>query len=127
VSMAALLSSGCLGGSSATPTTTSVERTGIVSGLVVIDGGAQVADNGGVAHLRTVKSARLLITGRTAAGAHLVRHSTTGKNGRFRLSLPAGRYTVAAEIFGSAPVQPHKVARVEAGQAVTNRITGLVI
>lgn len=126
VSMAALFSSGCLGGSSATPTTTSVVLTGTVSGLVVIDGGATVADNGGVADLRTVRAAPLLITGRTTAGRRLVRHSRTAARGRFRLRLPAGRYTIAARIFPVAPVQPHRIVVVRAGRSVAVTIKGTV-
>jgi hypothetical protein len=88
--MAALFSSGCLGSSTSAP----AARSGTVSGLVVIEGGgdSQIASNGGVAELRTVKAAQpLVITGRTAAGRRLVRHSRTDDaRGRFRLRLPAG-------------------------------------
>jgi hypothetical protein len=57
----------------------------------MIEGGSQIANNGGVAELRTVKAAPLVITGRTAAGRRLVRRSRTDARGRFRLGLPAGR------------------------------------
>jgi hypothetical protein len=128
VSMAALFSSGCLGGSSAAPTTTSVARTGTVSGLVVIEGGgSQIASNGGIAELRTVKAAPLVITGRTTSGRRLVRRSRTDARGRFRLRLPAGRYTIAARIFPVAPVQPHRKVVVVAGRSVAITIKGTVI
>ncbi len=123
VSMAALFSSGCLGSSTSTPAASS----GTVSGLVVIEGGSQVASNGGVAELRTVKAAPLVITGRTTAGRRLVRHSRTDARGRFRLRLPAGRYTVAARIFPVAPVQPHRIVVVVAGRSVAVTIKGTVI
>ena len=128
----AVLGSGCLGGSSAVSQNAAPgAKSGTLSGLVVIDGAggqeATVADNGGIAHLYPVKAAPLVITGRTAAGKRLVRHSTTNKRGQFHLSLPAGRYTVAAQIFRSAPVQPHKIVVIEIGHAVRIRITGHVL
>ncbi len=98
-----------------------------MSGLVVIDGGSQIASNGGVAELRTVKAAPLVITGRTTAGRRLERHSRTDARGRFRLRLPAGRYTVAARIFPVAPVQPHRIVVVVAGRSVAITIKGIVI
>jgi hypothetical protein len=122
-----VLASGCLGGSSAAPSNAAPTlKSGTVSGWVVIDGGAAIADNGGVVDLRAVRAARLLITGRTVAGTRLVRRSTTGKDGRFRLRLPPGRYAVTAEIFPSAPIEPHRLVTVTAGHAVTVRITGHV-
>jgi predicted phage tail protein len=123
VSIAALFSSGCLGSSTSTP----AARSGTVSGLVVIEGGSQVASNGGVAELRTVKAAPLVITSRTTAGRRLVRHSRTDARGRFRLRLPAGRYTVTARVFPVAPVQPHRIVVVIAGKAVAVTIKGTVI
>jgi hypothetical protein len=47
--------------------------------------------------------------------------------GRFRLRLPAGRYTVAARIFPVAPVQPHRIVVVVAGRSVAITIKGIVI
>jgi hypothetical protein len=94
---------------------------------LVIEGGSQIASNGGVAELRTVRAAPLVITGRTAAGGRLVRHSRTDARGRFRLRLPAGRYTVAARIFPVAPVQPHRIVVVVAGRSVAITIKGIVI
>jgi hypothetical protein len=123
VVLAVVFASGCLGGSSAAPNSAS----GRVSGLVVIDGGAgQVASNGGIAELRTVKAAPLVITGRTTAGKRLSRRSTTDAHGRFRLRLPAGRYTIAAAIFPEAASQPDKVVVVTAGKSVAITIKGFV-
>jgi hypothetical protein len=120
--------SACIGGSSAVSATSNpVARSGIVSGMVVIDGGATVADNGGIAHLRTVRAAPLVITGRTTAGRRLGRRSRTDARGRFRLRLPAGRYTIAARIFPVAPVQPHRTVVVGAGRSVAITIKGTAI
>lgn len=124
---AALFAAGCLGSSSATSTTTAAARTGTVSGLVGIDGGGQTASNGGVAELRTVKAAPVVITGRTSAGRRLVHRLTTDARGRFRLRLPAGRYRITARIFPVAPVQPHRIVVVIAGRTVAVTIKGLVI
>jgi hypothetical protein len=128
VCVAALFSAGCLGASSATHRATSGPSLGTVSVQVVIDaGGTQIASNGGVAELRTVRAAPLVITGRTTAGRGLVRHARTDARGRVRLRLPAGRYTIAARIFPVATVQPHRVVVVTAGRAVAVTIKGMVI
>jgi hypothetical protein len=121
----ALLAPGCLGasssGSSGGPAATHV---GVLTGLVAVEGSAG-GDNGGIAHLHTVKSAPVLIIGVAAGGGRIVRHSKTDPRGRFRVTLPSGRYTVDVRLSRSAPIRlSRKIVTVRPGKTVRLRFFG---
>jgi hypothetical protein len=73
----------------------------------------------GPAGLHPLPAAHVLITGRTAAGARLVRRARTDAHGDFRLRLPAGRYVVTAKVEPFAPMFRHRVVVVRPGQVTT--------
>jgi hypothetical protein len=119
----ALAAPGCFAGSSSGPP----PPPGTVSGLVVVGAGPPaVSDNGGIADLRPVRAAPVVVAGRTAAGARIVRRSATDRLGRFRVRLPAGRYSVTATILPGAPAQPHRSVVVRPGRVDRIRLTAHV-
>lgn len=109
-----LSASACLGGA----------RSGTVLGVVVVEGGPlpQPAQSDG----RPVDSAPLVVRGRTQSGHVLVRRLTADGRGRFRLTLPPGRYRITAPIFGNVR-GPHRRVVVHAGRTLHVRLVGDVI
>jgi hypothetical protein len=82
-----------LGASDSTPSQAEVPASA-VSGIVVTEG-ALPSGPSGRPSVHPNAAAEVLVTGRTAAGARIVRRLTTDAKGRFRLELQPGRYAVA--------------------------------
>jgi hypothetical protein len=124
----AVLASGCLGGSSAVSTADRGSKPkGVVSGTVVTEGGPPVPDGSSGSDIRPVSRAQIRVTGTTASGTKVVRYLITDSDGRFRVTLAPGDYTIAAAIFPVAPKQPQRRVVVRSGQSVTIQIKGYVI
>src|SRR5436305_1306414 len=64
---------------------------GVVAGDVATVGGPAVPAPGSDVH--PIRFARIRVAGTTAAGRRIVRWLSAGRDGRFRLRLPPGRYT----------------------------------
>jgi hypothetical protein len=105
-------------------------HTPAVTGTVVIEGGPPPLNSGG-SDVRPVPAARLVVTGKTTAGAQVVRRLTTDAHGRFHLGLPPGHYIITARIFGPAnrPLaeQPHAEVVVRQGHPEHVQIKGNVV
>lgn len=102
VALVAAICPACLGGSAAAPVPPAL---GTVSGRVVMIGsggglpsGVSGSDTGGGLRVRVLE---VVVRGRTSSGERLERHVWTDSRLRFRLRLPAGRYTVATSIRGA--------------------------
>ena len=119
VAAVAVLASGCLGSSSSgsSGTTAAAATYGIVVCVVAAEqGGHRLGED--AAELDPVPATDVLITGRTTAGARVVRRSRTDANGDFRLRLPTGRYTFSAKVGPSKTVLRRR-ARVRPGETTT--------
>jgi Carboxypeptidase regulatory-like domain len=121
VAAVAALTSGCIGSSSSSSPgagTDAAPTSGTVVGLVAVERSpTRLGEN--PAHLHPLADTQVLITGRTTAGARVVRRSRTDAHGDFRLRLPAGRYVVAAKVEPFAPRFRHRVVVVRPGQVTT--------
>jgi hypothetical protein len=123
-----VLASGCLEGPAAVSTSARDQSmNGVVSGVVVTEGGPSVPDGSSGSDIRPVNRAQIRVTGLTSAGAKVVRYLITDSEGRFRVALAPGHYTIAAEIYALASNQPQRSVVVRSGQSVTIQIKGYVI
>lgn len=104
--LAVLFASGCLGGAAAAP--------GTITGLVAIEGGK-------VAGPQPQPFAWVDVKGRTT------RHITVGSDGRFRLVLPPGTYTVIALLFDGRTRGPQRQVTIASGQTVRIRLLGYIV
>ncbi len=112
------------GSSKPTATATHQGTPTAVSGVVLIEGGPPPPP-GSTAHgAQGDAHARIVVTGTTSLGAHLLRRFTADAHGRFALKLPPGTYSVAAVVDTTAPLasQPHQQITVAGGHPVQARI-----
>jgi hypothetical protein len=103
--VAVFLASGCMGGSAAPP--------GTITGLVAMEGGK-------TSRLQPKPFARLEVRGSTT------RRITADSDGRFRVVLQPGRYTVLALLFDGRTHDPQRQITLASGQTVRIRLLGYI-
>jgi hypothetical protein len=126
VTVFALVASGCLGSSAgecndqggACREQTAPTPTGVLRGLVVMQGGDALVGPAGT----PLKNARIALTVRSPTGEALVRHVLTDEHGKFSLRLLSGWYTLAAR-FNYPLLPPLTAVHVKTDQVARVRFT----
>jgi hypothetical protein len=103
--VAVLLASGCMGGSAAPP--------GTITGSVSMEGGKASGP-------QPRPFARVEIRGSAT------RRISADSNGRFRVVLPPGKYTVLALLFDGRTHDPQRQITLASGQTVRIRLFGYI-